>query len=131
MVGVVLVAHAPLASALAACARHVLGEVALACVDVEADAPVERLLQEISQHIAAEDSGAGVIVLVDLVGATPFNVALRAAQAAVEAGRSCEILAGANVPMLLRVLNYRARPLAELAECGAAGATHGVAVFKP
>ncbi|CAM4372176.1 PTS sugar transporter subunit IIA [Kerstersia similis] len=131
MVGVVLVAHAPLAAALAACARHVLGEVNLACVDVEADAQPEALLQEILQHIVAQDGGEGVILLVDLVGATPFNVALRAAQAAVETGRSCEILAGVNVPMLLRILNYRARPLSELAECGAAGATHGVAVFKP
>jgi PTS system ascorbate-specific IIA component len=131
VVGVVLVAHAPLATALAACARHVLGDVALACVDVEADASPEALFEDILGCIAAEDRGDGVLVLADLVGATPFNVALRAAQAAVEAGRRCEILAGANVPMLLRVLNYRTRPLSDLAECGAAGATHGVAVFKP
>lgn len=131
MPGVVLVAHEPLASALAACARHVMGEVDVACVDVEADESLDDLFGQLLQQIKASDSGEGVLVLADLVGATPFNTALRAAQAAVASGHGCAVLAGVNVPMLLRVLNYRGKPLSELAECGAAGATQGVAVFRP
>jgi len=127
MIGIVLVAHAPLASALADCARHALGQLErVAIYDVLADEDPDADAARLSQVIAQADDGSGVLVLTDLVGATPSNVACRASKLARGRGTACEVLAGANVPMLLRVLNYRDLPLAQAGARALAGASQGV-----
>jgi PTS system ascorbate-specific IIA component len=127
MVGLLLIAHQPLASALASSALHVFsrdprcGNWRMHALDVAPDADpaeVERLAR---LELAALDQGQGVLVLTDCLGATPANVAARL----VEPGR-VEVVAGANLPMLLRALCYCDASLDALAEKAIAGGTRGV-----
>ena len=70
------------------------------------------------------DGGEGVLVLVDLYGATPSRLAARLAQLGTPAHR----VAGLSLPMLLRVQNYPEQPLDELARTAAAGGRNGVVI---
>jgi PTS system ascorbate-specific IIA component len=127
MIGVLIVAHAPLASALASAGTHVYacaperaaGQ--LAVIDVEPDAQVEPTVLRARRLIGEIDEGSGVLVLVDAFGATPGNIAARLA----EPGRVA-VVAGANLPMLLRALCYRDGSLADTVEKALAGGTQGV-----
>jgi PTS system ascorbate-specific IIA component len=127
VIGVVLIAHAPLASALAASAAHVYTcapEVARAGVqvyDLQPDEDPEAALAHARRLVAAADSGAGVLVLTDVLGATPSNVAARLAQA----GRVA-VVAGVNLPMLLRALCYRQVSLEQAVAKAISGGTEGV-----
>jgi PTS system ascorbate-specific IIA component len=127
VIGIVLVAHAPLASALAAAAAHVytcapdVAEAQLQVFDVAADTDVAAAVARARQLVAAADAGRGVLVLTDAAGATPGNVAARL----VEPGRVA-VIAGVNLPMLLRALCYREGTLAETVDKALAGGTLGV-----
>ena len=109
MTHLLVIAHAPLASALREAALHVFPDAA-ACVlalDVQAHAsPKESLLLARQLLLPA---AAGALLLTDLFGATPGNVARRLA-----AETGAPLLAGANLPMLLKAITYRAEPLAAL-----------------
>lgn len=127
MIGVVLVAHVPLASALADCVFHVMGpDVELEFCDIEADQDIERDITRVLRHIRAADHGDGVVVLTDMLGATPSNVAVEAMARARAEGVQCCMAAGVNLPMLLRSLNYRSRPLADVLGCALVGASQAV-----
>jgi PTS system ascorbate-specific IIA component len=119
---VLIIAHAPLAQALRQCALHVFPDAAadIAAVDVRSGAPPEETLA-LARAALARLPGTGVLVLTDIVGATPCNVALRLA-----ADAHTRLIAGANLPMLLRALTYRNQPLAEQAARAMAGGTQGV-----
>ena len=119
---VLIIAHAPLAQALRQCALHVFPEAAaeIAAVDVHPDAPPEETLAR-ARAALAQLPGAGTLVLTDIVGATPCNVAQRLAD-----GEPVRLIAGANLPMLLRALTYRGEPLAEQAARAAAGGAQGI-----
>jgi PTS system mannose-specific IIA component len=126
--GILVIAHQPLASALEQSARHVFSRdprcssYRLHALDVEPDADVADLEQRLRALVAETDDGRGVLILTDCLGATPANVAARLA----EAGK-VEVLAGANLPMLLRALCYCDSALEALAEKAAAGGTRGIA----
>lgn len=98
-----LIAHAPLAGALRACALHVFADSGdfVHALDVQPDAAPEATLAQ-AQALLARAQGAPVLVLSDVQGATPCNVAQR-----LVAGTQHRLLAGANVPMLLRAIAYR------------------------
>ncbi len=120
--GIVIVAHAPLASALRQCVAHVFPERVdgVLAVDVAAaDAPAHSAAQA-RQALAAWD-GRPLLLLTDILGATPCNVARELAQ-----GRAACVLAGVNLPMLLRAVTYQHESLAELAERARSGGTQGV-----
>jgi PTS system mannose-specific IIA component len=127
MIGVLIVAHTPLASALAASASHVYAcaperaESQVRILDVLPDTDVSATVENARQLVAAIDTGSGVLVLVDVFGSTPGNVAARLA----EAGRVA-VIAGVNLPMLLRALCYREGNLADTVEKALAGGTQGV-----
>jgi PTS system ascorbate-specific IIA component len=124
MVSLLIVAHAPLASALRAAAEHVYAERCrhVACVDVE----VETTPEAATAHIAAALTALGegpVLVLVDTFGATPCN----AAQLAVaQRSAPARVVAGVNVPMLWRTLCYADVPLEDLVARAVAGGMQGV-----
>jgi len=126
--GIVLVVHAPLGTALRDCASHVMGNVTdlVTVHDIGPDATPDALAPQILQDILHADQGGGVLVLTDLIGATPANIAKRAVAAAQAKGAQCSLLAGLNMPMLLRALTYRHLPLAELREKALAGGVGGV-----
>ena len=113
MVGILLITHNGLGDSLIDCVRHVLG---VAPAHVRAlsvlakDDPV-RKEEEARALIAQLDKGHGVLLLSDVYGATPCNIALRLC----EPGR-IEGVAGVNLPMLLRVASYSNKPLEELVQ---------------
>ena len=130
MTGLLLIAHAPLASALRTAALHTFPEAALALAvyDVPADASTETVLAEAAGHLAALGT-AETLILTDVFGATPCNIAR---QLADQPG--VRVVAGINVPMLWRALNYRHKPLDEVVALALAGAAQGVmpvAVTRP
>jgi len=127
VIGIVLVAHVPLATALRECARHVLGEVpTFAACDVNADEDCHLAARRVFEQITAVDRGDGVLVLTDMKGASPSNIAALACEAYREAGRHCSLLAGMNACMLLRALTNRNRTLADVCDCALLGGVQGV-----
>ena len=132
MIGIVLIAHRPLASALASSAAHVYGcapEIAtsqLAVLDVVPGVDLQVTLAEARLRVDSVDSGHGVLVLTDALGATPGNVAAQLA----EAGRVA-VVAGVNLPMLLRTLCYRGDSLADGVDKALAGGVQGVVRVDP
>jgi PTS system ascorbate-specific IIA component len=127
-VGVLLVTHEAIGPALVSAARHVLGRLPLPLdtVEVPADGEPSAMLRDAAGHARALDRGDGVLVLTDVFGATPCNVARRMDELGVH--QRC--VPGLNLPMLLRVLNYADRPLEELAELAASGGRNGIFVDK-
>jgi PTS system mannose-specific IIA component len=129
---IVVIAHQPLASALEQSARHVYsrdprcGELRLRALDVEPDADPILLDQRVRSLLAQVDEGRGVLLLTDVLGATPANVAARMARPG-----QVEVIAGVNLPMLLRALCYCDSPLEALAEKAIAGGTRGIAAVGP
>ena len=127
MIGVLIIAHAPLASAMAAAASHVYtcmpdrASVQLRTLDVGPSDSVPGSEALARALIAEIDRGEGVLVMTDAFGATPGNVA----SALAEPGRVA-VIAGVNLPMLLRVVCYREAVLAEITEKALAGGTQGV-----
>lgn len=122
MNGILIIAHAPLASALRACVLHVFPDSsdAVAALDVQPDVtPDETLAQA---RIQLRQLGTpGTLVLADMFGATPCNVAQRLVD-----GARTRLLTGVNLPMLLRAVTYRHEPLEQLLARALAGGTQGV-----
>jgi PTS system mannose-specific IIA component len=127
MTGIVVIAHAPLATALGECVEHVYScepgvtrrEVRL--LDVSSSEKFEETLARARALVREVDSDLGVLVLTDAFGATPGNVATQLA----EPGRVA-VVAGVNLPMLLRAVCYRAGPLAELVTKAMIGGEQGI-----
>lgn len=122
MTRLLLLAHAPLASALQAVAQHVFPDCAPStwAMDVPPDASPEQIEAGLREHLARA-AGEDVLILVDTFGATPCNAALRVAD-----GQGVRVVAGVNVPMLWRTLCYRDEPIDRLIDRAVAGATQGV-----
>lgn len=127
-VGVLLLTHEALGQAMLQAARHVLGDLPLAVAvqEVPADAEPETALERAARAARTLDRGGGVLVLTDLYGATPCNIAHRMP----ELGVALRCVAGLNLPMLLRVLNYAGQPLDELAQTAARGGQAGILVDR-
>jgi PTS system mannose-specific IIA component len=103
MIGMILVTHGNLAEEFVHAMEHVVGHqdgVATVCIGPNDD--MERRRREISDAIARVDSGQGVIILTDLFGGTPSNLAI----SLMKAG-SVEVIAGINLPMLIRLAKAR------------------------
>lgn len=117
-----IIAHAPLASALRACTLHVFPECEseVLALDVPAYAqPAD--MREAARALMEHTRAAQVLLLSDVIGATPCNVA----QSLVD-GVRVRLVAGVNVPMLLRAVNYREEPLDRLVELALAGGAQGI-----
>ncbi|THU00670.1 PTS fructose transporter subunit IIA [Lampropedia puyangensis] len=128
---IVLIAHAPLASALKACARHVFADRAeqIVVVDVTAEHDVASWHAKAGEWLG--DSNAPVLLLTDVFGATPFNIARDWADWCVEQGMEARVLTGANVPMLLRAITYSDEPLAQWVERAESGGVQGIIAVSP
>ena len=112
MISVLIIAHQPLATALLGCCRHIYRglPVQAAALDIIPDEDPDQALQEAKSLAARINDGSGQVVLTDLYGATPARIAVQMARQ----GR-VSVFYGVNLPILLKVLNYRARlPLSEL-----------------
>jgi PTS system ascorbate-specific IIA component len=129
-IAILIIAHAPLASALRACVLHVFPEVehSLRALDVQPnELPANTLIA--ARMMVAQLHAPAVLVLTDVFGATPCNVA----QQLVD-GVHSKLVAGVNLPMLLRTVNYRHESLDVLVTRALAGGTQcimQVAVSAP
>jgi len=127
MISILVVAHAPLATALVSCARHVLGrDPEVIALDIEPNECAQDCSPRVAKLITQADRGDGVLVLTDLPGASPSNIALKASEAARLEGTAACVLGGANAAMLLRAINYRQGSLEDVAASALAGAAHSV-----
>ena len=108
MVGILIVSHGAFGESLIHCASHVLGKrpLYLRQLGVTVHDDPDAILPVAQDLIRFLDQGGGVLVLTDIYGATPSNIAARI----LEPGR-VEGIAGVNLPMLIRALTYRDEPL--------------------
>ena len=123
MIGILIVSHGTFGESLIHSASHVLGKrpVFLRQIGVTVHDEPEALLPVAQDLIRFLDQGDGVLVLTDIYGATPSNIASKL----LRPGR-VEGIAGVNLPMLLRALTYRNEPLLTLRDKALSGASEGI-----
>lgn len=103
MIGLILVTHGRLAEEFISAMEHVVGpQTAVATICIGPNDDMEKRRKEIAAAIAKVDSGSGSIILTDLFGGTPSNLAI----SLLETGR-IEVIAGINLPMLIRLAGAR------------------------
>jgi len=122
MNGILIIAHAPLASALRQCVLHVFPDnpAGVVALDVQPNMPPEETLAQ--ARIVFEELGTShALVMVDVFGATPCNVAQKLVD-----GEKSKLITGINLPMLLRTVSYRHEPLDALVARALAGGAQGV-----
>ncbi len=117
MIGLVLVTHGRLADELRLAMEHVVGpqrNVATVCIGPNDD--MEGRRTEIRQNIAQVDSGDGVVLLTDMFGGTPSNLAI-----SMMSREGVEVISGVNLPMLVKLAKVRSsQTLAECVDCAQA-----------
>ena len=122
MAGILIIAHAPLASSLKAVAQHAFSDssVSVEALDVPPNMPIDEIEAQATlmlERVARPDA----LVLADVFGATPCNVAQRLAD-----GDRVRVVTGVNVPMLWRAISYASEPMETLVARAMAGALQGV-----
>lgn len=120
--GIFIITHAPLASALRQCVLHVFPDAAsvVAVLDVQPNMPTEETLLSARLTMAMLKQ-PNTLVLTDMFGATPCNVAQKLVD-----GLNTRLIAGVNLPMLMRAITYRNEPLDALVARALSGGTQGV-----
>lgn len=123
MIGVLIVSHGAFGEALIHSASHVLGKRPLRVrqVGVTVHDDPEAIFPQAADLVRQLDEGDGVLVLTDIYGATPGNIAMRL----LCPGR-VEGISGVNLPMLVRALTYRDQGLKAVVEKAMSGGTEGV-----
>ncbi|POF34106.1 PTS sugar transporter subunit IIA [Roseibium marinum] len=110
MIGLVLVTHGRLAEEFKAALEHVVGpQEQVETISIGPDDDMEQRRQDILAAVEAANTGKGVVLLTDMFGGTPSNLAI-----SVMDGKSVEVVAGVNLPMLIKLASVRAdRDLAD------------------
>ena len=123
MIGILIIAHDNLGESLSRAVTHVLGynPQQFEVLSVAATDDPSMLLPRAREQVARLDSGDGVLILSDLFGATPCNLASRL----IAPGR-VEVIAGVSLPMLVRAFTYRSRPLEAMVKKAVSGGCDGV-----
>ena len=100
MVGIIVVSHGSMAEGMLEAARMIVGEMeGIVAVSLQEADAVENLMDRISEAIQGVDTGEGVLILVDVFGASPFNASARLAMVRDK----IEVISGVNLPMLLEL----------------------------
>lgn len=122
-IGILVITHAYVGQALVDAATKTLGVCPLATevLPVGLDCEPSDMVERAKEYISRLDSGSGVLVLTDLFGSTPSNVACQLLKPG-----SVEVVSGINLPMIIRTLNYPGLTLAELREKAISGGKDGV-----
>jgi PTS system mannose-specific IIA component len=124
-VGILLLTHSGIGSALVASVEAILHgnlPLRLGAFEVPFDADPDVLLPQASAAMRRVDGGQGVLILTDLYGASPSNLAAQLSRLGTPSRR----VSALSLPMLLRVMNYAELPLEDLPAVAAAGARNGV-----
>jgi mannose PTS system EIIA component len=128
MVGIIIVTHVSLGEALVSCAQHIMARELPNLLQLsvsKADEPDE-VVRRASEMISQLDDGSGVLLLTDIYGGTPSNVAQRL----VVSGK-VEAIAGVNLPMLVRTLSYSHQALEVVVSKAITGGLEGVLYMLP
>jgi mannose PTS system EIIA component len=128
MVGIIIVTHVSLGEALVSCAQHIMARELPNLLQLsvsKADEPDE-VVRRAKEMIDQLDDGSGVLLLTDIYGGTPSNVAQRL----VVAGK-VEAIAGVNLPMLVRTLSYSHQALEVVVSKAITGGLEGVLYMLP
>lgn len=126
MSGLLIIAHAPLASSLRTVAAHVFpNDKGIEAVDVTPDASPDQV-EQAAREAMARIGEPEILVLTDVFGATPCNAAMRLAD-----GVRVRVVVGVNVPMIWRAVTYRNNPLTAVAERAVSGAVQGIMQLAP
>lgn len=122
-VGLLLISHQNIASHLLETTRKMLNTCPLAtrALEVPLDYPVEKVLAQAREYIKNLDTGNGVLILTDIYGATPSNIAKTLCD-----NEKYKLVAGLNLPMLVRILNYPQLSLEEMALKAVTGGHDGI-----
>ena len=125
MIGIVVVTHGRLADELVAATEHVVGAMEdCVAICIGPDDDMEKRRDDIRSAVEAGDSGAGVIILTDMFGGTPSNLSI----SLLDKGK-VEVIAGANLPMLIKLAEARSRlSLEELAISAAEAGRRYIAI---
>jgi PTS system ascorbate-specific IIA component len=123
MVGILIISHGAFGEALIHGASHVLGKRPLHVrqVGVTIHDDPDEILPQARDLVLQLDSGDGVLVLSDILGATPSNIATRLLRPGKVEG-----LSGASLPMLIRAITYRDEPLSDVVEKAMSGGQEGM-----
>ncbi|HWU66296.1 MAG TPA: PTS sugar transporter subunit IIA [Methylophilus sp.] len=126
MIGVLIIAHGSLGPSLIDCATHVMGNrpAQLDFLEISKHDDPASILPKAQALVKKLDSGQGVLVLSDIYGATPCNIVTR-----LLTPDEIEGVAGVNLPMLVRVLNYRHEGLHSCIQKALSGGRDGVVHF--
>jgi PTS system ascorbate-specific IIA component len=113
MIGILLISHEPLGTALLHCTRHIFGRLPpqLAALDVIPDEDPEIALGAARELLKRINDGTGAIVLTDLYGATPARIA-----ACLAEPNRITVIAGVNLPLLVKAITHRRGPLEEVTD---------------
>ena len=123
MIGILIIAHGTLGESLIHCASHVMGKrpLYLRQLGITVHDDPDAILPQARDLVRFLDQGDGVLVMTDIFGATPSNIACRL----LEPGR-IEGVAGVNLPMLIKALTYREKAMDVLIDKALSGAAEGV-----
>lgn len=123
-VSILLITHGNIGQSVLDAARNTLGELPLQTQAISIDQHdhnAEALMNELHTCAHAIDEGDGVLILTDIYGATPCNLARQ-----LQEDEQIQLVAGLNLPMLLRVMNYCNKDLNELSNIAYDGGRNGV-----
>lgn len=124
-VALLLITHEHIAKSLLNIAQDILDQTMTntALIEVPMNSEIDDIHVVASEKISQLDTDSGLLILTDLIGSTPFNIATHL--------KTCEentlLVSGLNLPMLLKLSNYRTLPLDELAEKAIVGGQSGIA----
>jgi PTS system mannose-specific IIA component len=130
MAGILIIAHTPIASAMLSFAEHVYGSIPghIQAVDIPAHEDAKISFERVLAAAKAVETHGELLVLTDVMGATPANVASRLMSQQSSAGMKLkvQILAGLNLPMLMRAVSYKDDALDVLAQKTLQGGQNGI-----
>jgi len=112
-VALLLVTHKNIAGSLIEVASSIVNNAPenFACIEVPMDTPIDAMETTINDQLKQLDRNEGMLILTDMYGGTPSNIANKFLQQ-----KDTRLISGLNLPMLIRIMNYRDLPLTELSE---------------
>lgn len=126
-VGILIISHAGIGAAMLGTAQYMMKESPLdiKIITVNRDSEYDDLMTRTKEMISDLDTGSGVLILTDLYGSTPSNIAYKLAEES-----NIKVVSGINLSMLLRVFNYPELELEQLAEKAHTGGIDGIVINK-
>ena len=124
MLGIILVGHNDLADSMKRVAEHVVGPLPdLVCISVLPEDDIDKKRMEIQKAIRKVKKKEGVVLLTDMFGGTPSNLAI----SVMEEGK-IEVISGMNLPMLIKLIRMRKKPLGEAVRAAAESGSHYIMI---